>query len=81
MLYFYLSEYHRKAPILTIDSVINVSSRLRWSSDGTQKSESTGLGGNDSNHLPVTMKYCCIIELRSTNLFSALRCFIISLFM
>ena len=35
MIYFYLSEYHRKAPIPTIDININASSRLWWSSDGT----------------------------------------------
>ena len=43
--------------------------------------ENTGLGDNGSNCLPVTRKYCCIAELRSVNLFSALRCFIISLLM
>ena len=35
--------------------------------------ERTGLGGNGSNCLPVTRKYYCIAELRSVNLFSALR--------
>ena len=51
------------------------------SSDGIKKSESTGFGANGSNCLPVTKKYCCIAELRSINLFSALCSFAISLFM
>ena len=59
----YLSEFHRKAPIPITDKVMNASSRFRWSSDGTLKSERTGLGGDGSNCLPVTRKYCCIAKL------------------
>ena len=43
--------------------------------------EGTGLGGNGSDRLPVTRKYCCIAELRSINLFSALHSLAISLLM
>ena len=76
-MFIYSSEYHRKAPILINDNVINASSRLWWSSDGTEKSDRTGLGGNGSNCLPVIRKYCCIAEFRSVNLFSSLHPLII----